>query len=453
MREADLPLAAIDSFRFHLDRFLDGETGTLGRDRIEPVESLVDADTFANNDESDPRCVDRTVVIKLNGGLGTGMGLESAKSLIEVKPGSNFLDLVAGQILSIRRETGSRIPLILMNSFRTATDTTRALEAYSDLGTDGLPLGFLQHKIPKILIEGHTPVEWPRDPELEWCPPGHGDLYTALGTTRVLDTLLESGFEYAFVSNSDNLGAVLDQDLLAHMDRTGSDFMMEVADRTPADRKGGHLCRLGDGRFALRESAQCPPEEVDEFQDVDRYRFFNTNNIWISLPALADLLARHGGFLPLDTIVNRKSADPRDPETPQVVQLESAMGAAISLFENATAVRVPRRRFSPVKNTDDLLAVRSDAFDLTDDGRIVLTNGRVAPPTIDLDPRFFKLLDEFDRRFPAGPPSLARCSSLKVTGNVSFGQDVVIEGDVVIRGGDEPSRIPDGAVIRSDHRA
>jgi UTP--glucose-1-phosphate uridylyltransferase len=237
------------------------------------------------------------------------------------------------------------------------------------------------------------------------------------------------------------------------MERTGSDFMMEVADRTPADRKGGHLCRLGDGRLALRESAQCPPEETDEFQDINRYRYFNTNNIWISLPALAELLDLHGGFLPLDTIVNHKPVDPRDPRSPAVVQLETAMGAAISLFDNATAVRVPRRRFSPVKNTDDLLAVRSDAFELTSDGRVVLDPGRSAPPTIRLDARFYKYLDDFDRRFPTGPPSLVNCRSLSITGDVTFGEGVVVEGDVTIRGGDEPSRIPDGAVLRSEHRA
>lgn len=453
MKEVDLPAAAIAAFRLHLGRFLDGEEGTLGTDKISPVGDLTDAENITSHGNTDPRILDRTVVIKLNGGLGTSMGLESAKSLVEVRAGSSFLDLVARQVLTLRSRTGSRIPLMLMNSFRTAEDTARALQAYPDLAVDGLPLGFLQHKIPKILVDEQAPVEWPADPGLEWCPPGHGDLYTSLGTTKVLDRLLAAGIEYAFVSNSDNLGAVLDQKLLTHMAQTGFDFMMEVADRTPADRKGGHLCRLSDGRLALRESAQCPADEIEEFQNINRYRYFNTNNIWISVPALADLLDRHGGFLPLATIVNLKTVDPRDPESPAVAQLETAMGAAISLFDNATAVRVPRRRFSPVKNTDDLLAVRSDAFELTEDGRIVLASGRVAPPTIDLDPRFFRLLDDFDRRFPAGPPSLVDCGSLSVTGDVTFGEGVVIEGDVVIRGSEEPSRIPDGAVIRGDHRA
>jgi UTP--glucose-1-phosphate uridylyltransferase len=448
-----MPTAAIHAFLLHLERYLDGETGTLGRDRIEPVSELPDADVLTDPGKNADRHLDQTVVIKLNGGLGTGMGLERAKSLIEVRDGVSFLELIVRQVMALRDRSRGRIPLLLMNSFRTMADTQSALADFPELGVEGIPNGFLQHMTPKVMVDSATPAVWPSDPELTRCPPGHGDLYTALSTSGLLSRLLEAGYEYAFISNSDNLGAVLDPALLDAMVRGGHDFMMEVADRTPADRKGGHLCRLRDGRLALRESAQCPPDEVDEFQDIERYRYFNTNNIWVSLSALARMLDRHGGVLPLDTIVNRKTLDPRDPSSPPVVQLETAMGAAISLFRRAAAIRVPRRRFSPVKNTNDLLAVRSDAYELTDDGRIVLAADRTAPPTVALDPRFFKLLDAFEARFPSGPPSLVGCNSLSVTGDVAFGDGVVIEGDVTIRGGDEPSRIADGTVLRSEHRA
>lgn len=453
MREAELPEAAIAAFTLHLERFLAGQSGLLDRSLINSVDALDDWDKLESTSTHDGRILDRAVVIKLNGGLGTGMGLEHSKSLIEVRPGHSFLDLIVRQILAMRKDRGRNVPLLLMNSFRTAKEAENTLSAYSELTEGGFPLGFMQHKIPKILIDDLIPAMWPSNPEFEWCPPGHGDLYTALATSGLLDRLLAEGIEYAFASNSDNLGAVLDPRLPEFMHQRGVDFIMEVADRTPADRKGGHLCRLVDGRLALRESAQCPPDEVDEFQNTELYRFFNTNNIWFSLPALKELLDRHNGVLPLDTIVNRKTVDPRDPDSPAVVQLETAMGAAISLFDNATAVRVPRRRFSPVKNTDDLLAVRSDAFELTSDGRVVLEPGRSAPPTIRLDPRFYKFLDDFDQRFPTGPPSLVNCASLSITGDVTFGEGVVIEGDAVIRGSEEPSLIPNGAVLRNEHRA
>jgi UTP--glucose-1-phosphate uridylyltransferase len=453
MEAAGMGVETVASFRLHLERYLGGETGTLGRDQIEPVTSLPDIDSLGGHTEIGNPRLSRAVVIKLNGGLGTGMGLEGAKSLIEVRPGSTFLDLIARQVLDFRRRTGHRVPLVFMNSFRTETDTARALSGYSDLAVEGLPAGFLQHKVPKVLVAGGRPASWPADPELEWCPPGHGDLYPALVTSGVLTRLLDAGYEVAFISNSDNLGAVLDPKLLGFMIENKAPFMIEVADRTPADRKGGHLCRLRDGRLALRESAQCPPGERDDFRDIHRYPFFNTNNIWVSLPALKDLFDRHGGVLPLATIVNRKSLDPRDASSPVVVQLESAMGAAVSLFDHSVAVRVPRRRFSPVKNTNDLLGVRSDAFELTDDHRIVLAAGRSAPPTIDLDPRFYRHLDAFEARFPLGPPSLVGCTSLTVEGDVTFGGGVVVEGEVEVRGGPRASRIPDGAVLRSEHRA
>jgi UTP--glucose-1-phosphate uridylyltransferase len=285
---------------------------------------------------------------------------------------------------------------------------------------------------------------------MAWCPPGHGDLYTALTTSGVLDRLLDRGVRYAFVSNADNLGAVVDAPLLGSMIERGADFMMEAADRTPADRKGGHLCRLRDGRLALRESAQRPADEADEFQDVELYRYFNTNNLWIRLEALRSLLDTHDGVLPLDTIVNRKTLDPRDPSSPEVLQLETAMGAALSLFDRAVAVRVPRRRFSPVKTTSDLLGVRSDAYELGDDWRITLRPEREAPPNIDLDDRYFKLIDDFEARFTYGVPSLRRCDALTVEGDVWFGADVEVRGAVRISTDGIRAVVPSGTVVEED---
>jgi UTP--glucose-1-phosphate uridylyltransferase len=242
---------------------------------------------------------------------------------------------------------------------------------------------------------------------------------------------------------------VIDSRIVGYMAEERLDFVLEAAERTQADRKGGHLCRLGNGRLALRESAQCPPEAVDAFQNVARYAFFNTNNLWLRLPALAEALRRHGGFLPLPTLVNRKHVDPRDPSSAPVFQLETAMGSAISFFEKAAAVQVPRRRFSPVKNTDDLLAARSDAYELTDDWRIALHPDRQTPPNVRLDPAFFKLIDDFESRFPGGPPSLRQCSSLTVEGDVTFARNVVVEGVARVRC-DRPATIPDGAVLTGD---
>jgi UTP--glucose-1-phosphate uridylyltransferase len=380
------------------------------------------------------------------------MGLNRAKSLLPMRGRLNFLDLIARQVLTLRERVGARIPLLLMNSFRTAEDSERALADYPDLVSEDVGLGFLQNKVPKILSHGMVPAVFPSEPELEWCPPGHGDIFTAIAASGLLDRLLETGIEYAFVSNADNLGAVLDPAILGFMVAKRADFLLEAADRTAADRKGGHLCRLRNGRLALRESAQYPPEAEAAFQDVSRYRYFNTNNVWLHLPALAELLTAHHGFLPLPTIVNHKTLDPRDPSSPPVFQLETAMGTAISLFPQAAAIRVPRHRFSPVKNTNDLLAVRSDAYKLTKDSRVVLHPDRTSPPVIRLDERFYKLVDEFDRRFPEGPPSLRHCSSLLVEGDISFGADVVVEGDAVIRAKNDGAALANGTAVRGEVR-
>jgi UTP--glucose-1-phosphate uridylyltransferase len=449
MRQSGAADSAIASFCFHLHRLLEGESGILEEEEINPVPTLVDAENFAGYRAKGLAAIPRTAIIKLNGGLGTSMGLDSAKSLLPVRDGLSFLDLIAHQVLALREELGAEVPLLLMNSFRTAAGCDETLAAYPEVLRNDLPTGFLQNRVPKILADGFGAAVNPSDEDLAWCPPGHGDLYTAIAASGTLDRLLERGIEYAFVSNADNLGAALDPSLLGFMVAEGHDFMLEAADRTAADRKGGHLCRLEDGRLALRESAQCPPAAADAFQDVRRYRYFNTNNLWLHLPSLARLLDEHGGFLPLPTVVNRKTLDPRNPASPAVIQLETVMGTAMSLFPHATAVRVSRRRFSPVKNTNDLLAVRSDAFELKADARLVLSHERTDPPVIRLDARYYALIDDFEDRFPHGPPSLRRCASLTVEGDVTFGADVEIIGQAVVRA-KWPSVVPDGTVIRGE---
>jgi UTP--glucose-1-phosphate uridylyltransferase len=267
----------------------------------------------------------------------------------------------------------------------------------------------------------------------------------------MLDALLAAGIEFAFVSNADNLGAVLEPAILGYFAAERLPFLMEVADRTPADRKGGHLARrAADGRLILRESAQCPAEELDAFQDTGRYRYFNTNNLWLNLPALQAALRERQGILGLPMIRNHKPVDPRDPSSTPIYQLETAMGAAIELFDGAGAVRVPRPRFAPVKATDDLLAVRSDAYVLTDGFQIAPNPARrlPGPPVVSLDPAFYRLIDDLDARFPFGPPSLVDCERLVVKGDVRFGRGVVCRGAAAITNtGTAQATNADGTVI------
>ncbi|HWH94218.1 MAG TPA: UTP--glucose-1-phosphate uridylyltransferase [Baekduia sp.] len=443
MRAEGLGDAAVESFARQYRRLREGETGTLAETEIDPVATLPDADDLT--EQADAALLDQAVVIKLNGGLGTSMGMTKAKSLLEVKDGKSFLDLIAEQVLDLRERSRARLPLILMNSFATREDSLAALERYDDLAA-GLPADFVQNKVPKVREDDLTPVEWGADPALEWAPPGHGDLYTALVTSGMLEALLGEGYRYAFVSNSDNLGAVLDPRILAWLAGAGAPFLMEVADRTSSDRKGGHLARRkGDGGLVLREIAQTPEEDVDAFQDTSRHRYFNTNTLWVDLHALRDVLAAGDGVIDLPMIVNRKTVDPADKSSTPVIQLETAMGAAIGVFAGAAALRVPRSRFVPVKTTNDLLSLRSDAYVIGEGRAVHLAPERGGvPPFVDLDPDSYKLVADFDARFPSGAPSLVACDTLRVVGDVRFGADVVIRGDVTVKGVES---VPDGAVL------
>jgi UTP--glucose-1-phosphate uridylyltransferase len=418
----------------------DHEAGMLPGDALEPVDDVPALDGLHKVHDT-TAILDRVAVLKLNGGLGTSMGLHGPKSLIEVKPGHTFLDVIARQILALREQTGARLPLVLLDSFSTRARTLEVLPAA--LTVPGIPPDFLQSREPKLRADTLAPVDWSADPELEWCPPGHGDLYVSLHASGMLTTLLDAGVDWAFVSNSDNLGAEVDPRIPAWADAHGIPFVMEVVRGTTADRKGGHIARR-DGRLVLRETAQAPPGD-SSFTDIDRWRFYNTNNLWIDLRALRRLLDDDPAGPALPLIVNRKTVDPRDPSSPSVLQLETAMGAAIGAIDGARAVLVPRTRFAPVKTTDDLLLIRSNAYILNDDGRVSPAFDG-PPPVVALDPQHYKSLADLERYFPHGAPSLRAARSLTVHGEVTFGANVQIVGDGTVTG---PANVPDGCIIQT----
>ena len=434
--------AELAALRRRLRQLGEQQAGRLPGEVLEPLPDLPRLDELPEPPPDQAREVlHRLVIVKLDGGLGTSMGLSGPKSLLEVKPGTSFLDVLATQVLALRDRHGVRMPLVLMNSATTRDPSLDALRRYDGLRVPGVPLDFLQGREPKIRVDDLQPVQWPADPELEWCPPGHGDIYTALAASGTLDALLGAGLRYAFVSNSDNLGALADVRIASWLAAGQVPFALEAVRGTLADRKGGHLARY-QGRVVLRETAQVPDGDTS-FTDVERWRWYNTNNIWIDLCALKEMQAADPAAPALPLIVNRETVDPRDPASTPVIQLESAMGAAIGSIPGARAVHVPRSRFVPVKTTDDLLVVRSDAYGLTSDGRMRPSFDGAAP-VVTLDKDFYKLLPDFEQRFPAGAPSLRRCRRFEVEGDVTFGAGVTAVGDVRVTG---PRHVPDGEVL------
>jgi len=437
---------AIDVFTYYYRQLEEGVSGFIPEDSIEPLLDPSMLSDTAVSKQNAATALDKTVIIKLNGGLGTSMGMDKAKSLLPVHEGKSFLDIIVDQVLHTRAAYGIQLPLVFMNSFRTHEDTLAALAPYGDLAVAGLDLGFLQNQEPKLRADDLTPISWPADPSLEWCPPGHGDLYTALTTSGMLDRLLSLGYRYASVSNSDNLGAAPNATIAGWFAATGAPYAAEICRRTAADRKGGHLAiRKSDRRLILRDTAQTPKEEMHYFTDEFRHPFFHTNNLWFDLEALARTLRERKSVLGLPLIKNEKTVDPADPPSPKVIQIETAMGAAIEVFDGATAIGVGRDRFLPVKTSSDLLVLRSDAYDMEADGRLI----KVADPTpvVDLDNKYYKIITDFDHRFPARAPSLKDARYLGVKGDWTFEAGVRVIGEVTLEDRGAPQIIAAGSTL------
>ncbi len=446
MHERGLDERAIAVFSDYYHQLELGAQGTIPEDSIEPLVDLTRLDGVGATEAERAQALGQVVVIKLNGGLGTSMGLAGAKSALSVRDGLTFLDVIARQVLALRAQYAAPLPVIFMNSFRTHEETEAILAAYPDLPVRGLPLGFLQSAEPKLRVDDLSPVDWPANPELEWCPPGHGDVYLSLARTGLLDALRGMGIRYAFLSNADNLGATCDPDIAAWLLREQVPYLAEVCTRTVNDRKGGHLARRrSDGRIVLRDNAMVVPGEEHFFADETRHSTFHANNLWVDLDVVARMLDERAGVLGLPIIVNRKTVDPTDKSSTKVIQIECAMGTAIEAIDGSRAMHVPRSRFRPVKTTNELTLVRSDLFRFEPDWRVAATTER-PDPLIDLSSEF-AFVDDLERLFPAGVPSLRECDSLRVRGDVTFGAGVVCRGDVLVQG---PVAVPDAAVLTAE---
>lgn len=445
MTAAGVDPLAIEVFAHYYRLLEHGETGMIPEDTIEPLDAESIADVEVGEDVAQ-EALAQTVVLKLNGGLGTSMGMDRAKSLLCVRRGLSFLDVIARQVLHQRRVHGVRLPVIFLNSFRTSADTLAALARYAELPVQGVPMELMQNKEPRLLTKDLTPVSWPKDPGLEWCPPGHADLYTALRSSHLLEDLLDAGYRYAFCSNADNLGAVADPHIAGWFVQSGSPFAIESVRRTPSDRKGGHFARrISDGRIVLREGSQTLAEDRPALADLTRHKYTSTNNVWFDIEAMRNELDRRDGILGLPLIRNVKSVDQADPHSPEVVQIEAAMGAAIEVFDGATTIEVGRDRFVPVKTTNDLLLLRSDAYGVGEDFVVEQETDDLA--FVQLDPVYTRVA-EFDKRFPGGVPSMREATSLVIDGDWTFGEGVTVRGDVRLEG--ELGRVDAGTVLEEE---
>lgn len=446
MRQAGVNEAAVKVFSHYYHQVEAGTTGLIPEETISPLVEVPRLEDIDISEEAERSALAKTVIIRLNGGLGTSMGMDRAKSLLPVRDGDSFLDIIVRQVLAARERYGARLPLIFMDSFRTQDDTLAALAKYPQLAVDDLPLDFLQNQEPKLRADDLSPVSYPDDPSLEWCPPGHGDIYTALYGSGLLDKLIDAGFQYASTANADNLGAVPSAKVAGWFASSGAPYAAELCKRTPADVKGGHLAvRNSDGRIILRDTAQTPSDQMHYFTDQYRHPYFHTNNLWFDLVALREVLRQRDGVLGLPLIRNAKTVNPADSTTTPVVQIECAMGAAIEAFEGASAIEVPRSRFLPVKTTNDLMVLRSDAYEIDVAGQLNATVDQVC--VVELDPKYYKTIHQFEQRVSQGAPSLCQAQRLVVHGDWTFGADVVVKGEVTLADAGVASQVPDGTLL------
>ncbi|ETW80825.1 hypothetical protein HETIRDRAFT_440489 [Heterobasidion irregulare TC 32-1] len=404
-----------------------------GKDQIVPYASLIKPKDSSN--------LNKLAVLKVNGGLGTSMGMTGAKSALEVKDDMTFLDLTVRQIEHLNTTHRVDVPLILMTSFNTHDDTLRIIKKYANQQLRITT--FNQSRYPRIYKETLLPAPKTADDDKKnWYPPGHGDLYNALLHSGVLDQLIAEGKEYLFVSNSDNLGAVVDQSILQHMIDTQAEYLMEVTDKTKADIKGGTLVDY-EGSIRLLEVAQVPSEHVEEFKSIRKFKIFNTNNLWINLKALKHIMDTEG--MELEIIINPKVND----DGQAVIQLETAAGAAIKHFRNAHGINVPRSRFLPVKSCSDLLLIKSDIYSL-EHGQLVINENRMfeTTPVIKLGDHF-KKIQQFQKRFKK-IPKIIELDHLTVTGDVYFGRNVTLRGTVIVVANEgQRIDIPDGCILEN----
>lgn len=442
----------MERFSDLFSRFLQEEGPSIDWSKIQklPADAVMDYSSLkAPKNDQIRAMLDKLVVIKLNGGLGTSMGCHGPKSVIPVRSDLTFLDLTVQQIEHLNKTYDANVPLVLMNSFNTDDDTEKIIRKYKGFRVQIYT--FNQSCFPRISRESFLPIakDFCLEKDIEaWYPPGHGDFYDTFRNSGFLEKFIEEGREYCFLSNIDNLGATVDLNILNKLVgeermETPVEFVMEVTDKTRADVKGGTLIQF-ENKLRLLEIAQVPKDHIDDFKSVKTFKFFNTNNIWAKLDAIDRVLRER--TLNLEIIVNNKTLD----NGLRVIQLETAVGAAMKCFDGSVGINVPRSRFLPVKKTSDLLLVMSNLYNLKN-GSLVMSPQRMFPttPLVKLGENHFAKVKEFLNRF-ANIPDIIELDHLTVSGDVTFGRGVSLRGTVIIIANHgERIDIPAGAILEN----
>ncbi|KAJ7961808.1 UTP--glucose-1-phosphate uridylyltransferase [Quillaja saponaria] len=330
--------------------------------------------------------LEKLVVLKFNGSLGTQIGLTGPRSAVDICKGLTFLDLIVSQIESLNSKYGCKVPLFLLNSVETHDDTLKVLEKYSNSSVDMHCLKQSQHL--QLKSSGQHNRE-------DLCP-DHGAAFLSLISGGTLDILLSQGKEYVLVIGSENVATIIDPKMLNHLMQDGIEYCMEV---TPPRSSFDSVVYSHPRSFQLMEIAQ---NSVKHERDND-----------------------------------------------QVLLQETAVGSAIRFFDDAIGIIVPQSRFLPMNATSDLLLLQSDLYS-SKEGILTRNPSRINPvdPMINLGSEFEKTSD-FLSRFRS-IPSIIELDSLTVRGDVWFGENITLKGRVSIAAKPGMKlEIPDGVVIEN----
>jgi len=259
-----------------------------------------------------------------------------------------------------------------MNSFNTDTDTKRVISKYETAGVTIYT--FNQSRYPRLDSTSKLPLPVNSNEKENWYPPGHGDFLCSFVNSSIFPTILKSK-KYIFLSNVDNIGAIVDPKIAKLVSDKDLDFCIELIPKSKNDLKGGTIIEY-ENRLTLMEIAQVPKDKVEDFQDLNKFKVFNTNNVWMNVQSVERVVKSGKLFDNIDIIENRKCFEGRN-----VIQLETAIGCAIAAFDKTCCVVVSKKRFLPVKTCNDLLVVRSDLYRFDDKTGLVV-DGLISIDTI-----------------------------------------------------------------------
>lgn len=373
--------------------------------------------------------LDKLVVVKFNGALGTNMGFSGPKSAIEVKNNLTPLDLMVDQVESLNSKYGCNVPLLLMDTAETHDRVQKVLEKYSNSKVDIHSLSLSQQPHEKS-FEGHS-----RKDKL-YPSSDHSVVFLSLMKSGTLDLLLVQGKEYALVVDSDNVAAVADPKIFNHLIQNQIEYCMEVAPVPSIDLRNS-LINLRPGKFQLVDITQNPTK-----QSGGKFKFINTRSMWVNLRAIKRLIDT-------DELKVENFSSSKEVNDDQIISRGTAADSAIQFFDHTIGINVAQSRYLPVNSTSDLLLLQSDLY-TADEGILVQNPARDNPanPSIELGPEFEKVND-FQSRFKS-IPSIINLDSLKVEGDVWFGAGITLKGKVsIVAKPGMKLEIPDGIVLEN----